>query len=71
MTVKISIQELERALETIKGKSQVEKIEVRVDTRNLILSAIDNDDNLMEAILNDEQKQLAKFRYTERLAYMK
>ncbi|MDX1472490.1 MAG: hypothetical protein R3213_13410 [Flavobacteriaceae bacterium] len=69
--IKVSIEELEAALGELKARSKGDFVDVDIDGRNLKLSAVDRSDNVMEAILNNDNKMSAQFRYTERLMYMK
>lgn len=70
--VKVNIKDLEAALKTLTARAtNTDKIEIAVDDRTVTLSCFDNYDNLMEAVLFNDSTMEAKFKYTERLMWMK
>lgn len=70
--IKINMDELKMGLtELISRCTRQDKLELKIDGRDLTLSAIDDDDNIVEVVLNHEGNMQAKFRHTERLMSMK
>lgn len=72
MKIKVNIDDLIAAVQEIKARAtKQDNVSIEVNGRNLVLSSFDNNDNKIEAILNDGNNLMAEFRHTERLQTMK
>lgn len=70
--IKVSREELLAALNELGARaSRSDFVTVEVLDRKLVLTDTDDYDNIIEAILFEDQNLQAQFRHSERLLYMK
>lgn len=71
LEIKVDFEELKAAISELEARGKSEQIGVKIIDRQLRITCEDRNDNMMEAILYDNNSLGAQFRMTHRLMYMK
>ena len=70
--VRLDLEEFKAALNELEARGKPgSKIVVKIEDRKLIMSCVDRNDNILEAIIYSNGNLCAQFRHTERLMFMK
>lgn len=67
LSVKVTIEDLEKAMNVLKAESRTDKIDIKIDGRYLYISTFDFNDNEVTVSINADGKMVPLVKRTERL----